>query len=130
MRGRGFTLIEVMVALVVLALVLGAAMRVTVDSVVAAEQMKLRMLAAWVARDRVALHLAGAASVSSTRAGAAGSSTSSGMASQAGIVFVWREEVHAVAAHGLNEVAVGVTLAGRPEHVLARFIGFMVEPAP
>ena len=122
MRGRGFTLIEVMVALVVLALVLGAAMRVTVDSVVAAEQMKLRMLAAWVARDRVALHLAGAV----PRAG-----TGSGTASQAGIAFVWREEVHAVAAHGLHEIAVGVALAGQPEHVLARFLGFKaMEAAP
>ena len=52
---RGFTLIEVLIALVILAIALAAAMRGLALSTDSAVETKTRTLATWVAQNRVAL---------------------------------------------------------------------------
>lgn len=54
MRARGFTLLEVLVALAILAVALGAALRAGQQSLAGFEQTRARLLANWVAADRLA----------------------------------------------------------------------------
>ena len=53
MRARGFTLIEVLIALVILAVALAAAARATGSATDGARVLKQRMLAEWVAQNRL-----------------------------------------------------------------------------
>jgi len=53
MRRNGFTLIEVLIALAVLAIALAAAMKATTASVSTAETLRMRTLAGWVAQNRL-----------------------------------------------------------------------------
>lgn len=111
MRAAGFTLIEVMAALAVVAIGLGAAVRAAAQVAATAEQAKLRTAALWVAQDRVAFHRALA------RSPAAGTAT--GRVSQAGIEFAWRETVSAMSGGSSRRVEVTVSIAAQPEHALA-----------
>jgi len=60
MRGhaKGFTLIEVLVALAILAIALAAAARASSMSISNSDTLKLRLLANWVAQNRLAEHTA------------------------------------------------------------------------
>ena len=52
---RGFTLVEVLIALAILAIALSAAVRAASVAVDSAQETKLRTLATWVAQDRIAI---------------------------------------------------------------------------
>ncbi len=52
-RGRGFTLIEVLVALTIAAIALMAALRATASMVLTAEDLRMRTLAQWSAENRL-----------------------------------------------------------------------------
>ena len=52
---RGFTLVEVLIALAILAIALSAAVRAASVAVDSAHETKLRTLATWVAQDRIAI---------------------------------------------------------------------------
>ena len=58
MRRRGFTVIEVLVALLVLSLALAAAARSLGEAIDSATALRERTLARWVAEDRLALLVA------------------------------------------------------------------------
>ncbi|MBL8521963.1 MAG: type II secretion system minor pseudopilin GspI [Betaproteobacteria bacterium] len=60
LRARGFTLVEILIALVILAIALSAAGRATNLSIDAAREVRLKTLAAWVAQNRAAELSAGA----------------------------------------------------------------------
>ena len=52
---RGFTLVEVLIALAILAIALSAAVRAASVAVDSAQESKLRTLATWIAQDRIAI---------------------------------------------------------------------------
>ena len=80
---RGFTLIEVLIALVILAIALAAAARAASIATVGAEESKLRTLATWVAQNRLA-------ELTATRSFPA-SGTSTGTSRMGGIDFEWQQ---------------------------------------
>jgi type II secretion system protein I len=85
-RGRGFTLIEILVALAIIAVALAAGMRALAQSADSATALKARTLGLWVAQNRLA-----AAQVAMPWP-APGSYR--GNATQAGAPFLWREGDH------------------------------------
>src|SRR5215212_2667824 len=81
----GFTLVEILVALAVVAVALSAGMRAVAQSADAATLLKQRTLALWVAQNRLAR-----AQLESPSPALGGRN---GEAVQAGTTFVWRESV-------------------------------------
>lgn len=100
MHGRGFTLIEVVVALLVVALALAAATGLTTVAAGNARSMQQKTLADWVAMDRLAsLRLA-------TSLPAGGSD--SGQSAMGGQTFWWRQQVSAGALSQVRNVRIEV----------------------
>ena len=83
---RGFTLVEILVALAIVAVALAAGMRALAQAADGATALKARTLALWVAQNRLA-----AAQLADRLAAAPGARD--GDATQAGARFVWRETV-------------------------------------
>lgn len=119
MPARGFTLIEVLIALAIVAIGLGAAVRASTQLVAGAEALRLRTLAGWVAEDRLSLHLA---SRSWPTPG-----SSEGRAVQAGLGFVWRDRVSATEDASLRRLEVTVWAPGEAAP-LARLDGLLLAP--
>lgn len=82
-RTRGFTLIEVLIALIILGVALAAAARAASIATVGAEESKLRTLATWVAQNRIAL-------LTATRSFPS-SGTATGTSTIGGIDFAWQQ---------------------------------------
>ena len=78
----GFTLIEVLVALTILAIALAAAARAANVATDSAQETRLRTLATWIAQNRVA-------ELNATRS-FPGAGNVSGRSSMAGLEFEWR----------------------------------------
>lgn len=57
-RSKAFTLLEVLVALAVIAIALGAAVRLSGDMINTTQNLKQRTVARWIAQNRINLHLA------------------------------------------------------------------------
>jgi general secretion pathway protein I len=99
-RARGFTLVEVLLALAIVSLLLGSLGRVAAGTIESVEFLRTRQLAEWVAEDRVAI-------LRATRAfppvGA-----QEGRTTQGGRVFYWREEVSQTPNERFRRVDVSV----------------------
>jgi len=119
LRGLGFTLLEVLIALTIVAIGLGAAVRATTQVTSGAEDMKMRTLALWIAEDRLADHAA--------RRSWPNPGVTQGAHAQASVPFVWRETV-APASDALRSIEVTVASAAQPGYVLARLTGVAVMP--
>lgn len=119
--GVGFTLIEVLIALTIVAIGLAAAVRATTQVTAGAEDLKMRTLALWIAEDRLADH--------SARRSWPDPGSSQGGAEQAHVPFVWRETVAPV-SEGLRSIEVEVASATQPRYVLARLMGVAAMPMP
>src|SRR2546430_1183034 len=79
-RATGFTLIEVMVALTILAVALAAGYRALAQSSNNAELLKRRAVAQWIAQNQLA----------AMQLRQAPANTTTGQASMAGIDFAWK----------------------------------------
>lgn len=99
-KTRAFTLIEVLVALAVLAVSLAAALRAGETGAGAFTAVRYRLLADWVASDRVAELRA--------RRQWLPTGVTEGTAGQAGIAFRWRQSVAETANPQFRRVAVTV----------------------
>jgi general secretion pathway protein I len=118
LRGAsGFTLVEILVALAVVAVALSAGMRAVAQSADAATLLKQRTLALWVAQNRLAR-----AQLESPWPAPGGRS---GEAAQAGTSFVWRESVSGTPNPAFRRIEIVVADAAQPDYVLARLTGFL-----
>jgi len=116
---RGFTLLETLVALAVLAIALGAILRTAGSETRHAEELRLRLLADWVAQNRLALHAA--------RGDWIGLGTQNGEETQAGIRLLWREEISATPNPAFRRIEVGIYSPDDDQHALRKLTGHLVE---
>ncbi len=121
-RSRGFTLIEILVALAIIAVALAAGMRSLAQSADSATALKARTLALWVAQNRLA-----AAQVA-TPWPALGSYR--GSATQAGSTLLWREAVTATPNPSFRRIEITVAEPERPEYQVAHLVGFIGNSQP
>ena len=114
-RRRGFTLIEVMVALTVLAVAFAAGYRALGQSTNNAELLKRRALAQWVAQNQLAQMQINRATIV----------TGSGEAQQAGIDFIWRVTLTATPNATFRKAEIVVAEPAQPEYQLAHLTAYL-----
>ena len=116
-RGHGFTLVEILVALAILAVALAAGMRSVAQSSDAATLLKQRTLALWVAQNRLA-----AAQLAQPWPA---TGTGAGNAEQARTQFVWRETVEGTPNPAFRKIEITVADPASPDYILARLVGYL-----
>ena len=119
---RGFTLVEVLVALAIVSIALMAALRAAGQGTAAVGELRSRLLAGWVAENRLAEHRARGAWLPL--------GIGRGTQQQGGVEFVWREEVIATPNPAFRRVDVFVSAPADESRALARLTGFVVRPPP
>ncbi|CAN4274394.1 gspI, type II secretion system protein I [Methylophilaceae bacterium] len=117
----GFTLIEVLVAVSIIAVSLMAASRVALNALNSSEYLKLKLSADWVAQNRLETH-----SIYNEWMPAG---VFRGQEEQAGILLNWEEEITDTPNPAFKKVVVNVYEPSNPEYSLRRLVGFLVKPA-
>lgn len=118
----GFTLVEILIALAILAVGLAAATRavgIASDSAFALEQ---RMIAQWVAQNRV--------NEIRARSLWPDIGSSEGEAEQAGQRLIWVQTVSGTPHQAFRRVDVKVVLPGKLSHSLATLTAYVYRPTP
>jgi general secretion pathway protein I len=121
-KRAGFTLVEVLVALAVVSIALLAALRAAGQGTAAAGDLRARLLAGWVAENRLAEHRA--------RGDWLPLGIRRGSASEGGTEFAWREEVIATPNPAFRRLDIFVAAAPTEQRTLAHLAGFVVNPPP
>ena len=116
---KGFTLIETLVALAIVAIALVAALRATSANIDAVQQLKLRTQAAWVAANQINQLLVEQAfpDLGAQR----------GQAHQGQLDFIWSQEVTITPNYSFRRVEIKVFLLDAPDHALARQVSYVVR---
>lgn len=117
----GFTLIEVLVAMSIIAVSLMAASRVALNALNSSEYLKLKLSADWVAQNRLETH--------SIYKEWMPAGVFRGQEEQAGILLNWEEEITDTPNPTFKKVVVNVYEPSNPEYSLRRLVGFLVKPA-
>lgn len=117
MKRLGFTLVEVLVALAIISIAIGASMRATSAALVGSGEIKDRTIARWVGKNELA-RLQTAQSLPAT-------GLSTGEATQGGIGFSWTASVDNTPNPNFRKVDIAVR---RQEggHTLVTVSGFVV----
>lgn len=116
-RERGFTLLEVLVAMSILAIALAAALRAAGASTRHAGELRARVLADWVAENRLALHAA--------RNDFPASGQQDGDEIQAAQPFHWHEEVSDTPNPAFRRIEITVSPPNDPGLALRKLTGFL-----
>lgn len=121
-RGRraGFTLVEVLVALAIVAIALLAALRAAGLGTTNAGELRSRLLGGWVAENLLAEHRA--------RGDWLPVGARQGTVAQGGFDFAWREEITSTPHPAFRRVDVLVYAAADDTRAIARLTGFIVQP--
>lgn len=118
MTGRGFTLLEVLVALFVAAITLTAAGKAVSMAVDGETASRHRTLALWLAENRLA-ELQSAAHMPDA-------GTHEGQSSQAGLNLLWHEAVSATPNARFRLVRISVARPEQPDYQLAHLSGYVI----
>jgi general secretion pathway protein I len=118
-KRSGFTLIEVLVALAIIAIALMSALRAAGQGTNNVGELRSRLLAGWVAENLLAEHRA--------RRDWLPLGMQRGTGRQGGLDFSWREEVIATPNPAFRRVEVRVFADAEESHSLARLTGFVVN---
>jgi general secretion pathway protein I len=121
-RLRGFTLVEILVALAILAIALTAGMRALAQATDTASALKARTLALWVAQNRLA-----AAQIAAPWPALG---NYAGEAVQAGATFVWQASVTPTPNPTFRRIEITVAEPQSPDYALARLTGFIGNAGP
>lgn len=120
-KPHGFTLLEVLVALAILAIALAAAMRASSVATDQAQAMKLRLLAQWSAENQLAELTA------RKRWPAPG--VQSGSSVQAGMALDWAQTISATPNPAFRRVEIQVYANQDRRYAVAQLTGFLSDPA-
>lgn len=120
-RCSGFTLIEILVALAIVAIALAAASRAGALSADSASEVKLRVLAGFVAENRM--------SELGARAAWPAIGIVEGVERQAGVELAWRMEVSSTPHPLFRRVEIRVARPDEPARELRRLVGVVPREA-
>ena len=114
---QGFTLVEVLVALAVLAIALAALMRAMGQSIDVTSALRERSIAMWVAQNRLSQH--------QMQQDWPSVDTIDGEAEMAGEKWTWREQVSTTPEPKLRRIEITVQRASGGKESLAKLAGFV-----
>jgi len=117
---RAFTLVEILVALAVLALALMAALRASSIGVANSSEIRDRLLASWVAQNQLAEHRA--------RRDWLPVGVYHGDAVEGGMRFRWEEKVSSTPNTQFLRVEIRVFAQDKADAALGTMSGFLVKP--
>jgi general secretion pathway protein I len=118
---RGFTLVEILVALAIVAVALSAGMRALAQASDGATLLKQRTLALWVAQNRLAMTQM---AVPWPELGSA-----QGNAEEAGSRFAWRQTISATPNPAFHKIEIVVVDPATPDYALSSLVGYLGQPA-
>ena len=118
-KRKGFTLVEVLVALAIISIALMSALRAAGQGTNNVGELRSRLLAGWVAENLLAEHRA--------RADWLPLGIQRGSSRQGGLDFAWREEVIGTPNPAFRRVDVRVFATAEESHSLAHLAGFIVN---
>ena len=117
----GFTLVEVLVALTILAIALTATMRAASIATDGAIEVRERILATWVAQNRMAEYAVGAVPSVGTH---------NETVEQGGVKFAWQESVaNTTMFRDYVRIEIKVFSERRPDYALARIVTYAAKQA-
>ncbi len=116
---KGFTLLEVLVALAILAITMAAVSRTASSSIHHVEALRTRVIADWVAQNRLAQHQA--------RGDYPVPGIQTGEEAQAGQSYRWQEEVIATPNPTMRRMVVSVYAPDNAKHALRELTGYLVQ---
>jgi len=118
---RGFTLLEVLIALVILAVALAAATRASQMATDSTFTLKQRLIGTWIAENRLVELRTSPTPFPDT-------GTQTGEVTQAGLPFTWQQTVSDTPNPIFRRVEVKVFAGSKTDYAIATLVGYLSKP--